>query len=173
MALPLEWKWQTGDVKKLLNHILNNAKLRNQIQQLLSNSGQNHIRHSTMYFKFLQFSITEKAPVNALGCAMATLHDDVISTNESLCRVWHGVKVWIALFVRFKSPNLFDEPYNSLMPTTLVQLIPFCFTTSQISTQTCQNLTILVSSVSPSDFLRQTEILSADVRTCGLGNLLS
>ena len=48
MALPLEWNWQTGDVKKLLDHILNNAKLRNQIQQLLSNSGQNHIRHSTI-----------------------------------------------------------------------------------------------------------------------------
>ena len=89
MDLPAGWNRLTGNVRKLFEHIWNNARRQNQPQQpLLKFWLEPYQTQYNQYFKSLQFSPTETAPVHDLDRAMLALHDDITPTIESLCREW-------------------------------------------------------------------------------------
>ena len=68
---------------------------------------------SNFHFKIIQFKPIPNAPIHDLDSAMDALWADVLPTIKSLCREWHGVKVWPVLFVRYESANPLDDAFKS------------------------------------------------------------
>ena len=103
MALPPGWNVLTGDPMEVVRHFLN--RLNNSIQsrplrefwsepyQILTND----------HFRTLQFSPKDSAPIYDLDRAMQALYHDATPSIETLCREWHGIKVWPVLYVRYES----------------------------------------------------------------------
>ena len=44
---------------------------------------------------------------------MVAVYADVTPVIENLCQVWHGIKVWPLLFVRYESANPLDEHFKN------------------------------------------------------------
>ena len=68
---------------------------------------------SNQYFKIFQFTPISTISFNDLDLAMAALSNDLSDTIEAQCRDWHGVKVWVILFVRYESANPLDEYFKT------------------------------------------------------------
>ena len=74
---------------------------------------------SNTNFKIYPCNPIATAIINDLNCAMAALSNDLISTITTLCRIWHGIKVWPVLYVRYESANPLDENFkifNAYLP---------------------------------------------------------
>ena len=83
MSLPPGWNWLTGNVQELFVHIWNNARRPNQPQQpLLKFWSKPYLTKYNQYFKSLQFSATETAPVHDLDRSMLARNDDITPTIE-------------------------------------------------------------------------------------------
>ena len=67
---------------------------------------------SNANFKIYHVKPIPTATINDLDFAMAALPNDLISTINTLCRLWHGIKVWPVLFVRYESGNPLDESFK-------------------------------------------------------------
>ena len=161
MALPPRWNWLTGNVQELFEHIWNNARRPNQPQQpLLKFWSEPYQTQYNQYFKSLQFSPTRTAPVHDLDRSILASMT-ILLLQSSQCVVNGKTSKCGRCFLSGTNQLILSTSPSKYSTPIYQQPIPFFFTISQNCKQTDQALTILASSVSLNDILRQTPSLFA------------